>query len=54
MLNADCGKFLSNLKFSSKVTLLAMLPVTRIGTLNVWTSAEHEEVVELFLEALRF
>lgn len=53
MLSAGCSKFLPNLKFSSKVTLLAMLPVTQISTLKVWISAEHEEVVELCLGALR-
>lgn len=53
MLSAGCSKFLSNLKLSSKVTLLAMLPVTLIGTLEVWILAEHEEVVELCLGALR-
>lgn len=53
MLSADCGKFVSNLKFSSRVTLLTVLPVTQIGTLKVWVSADHKEVVELCLGALR-
>lgn len=43
MLSADFDNILSKLKFSSKVTLSAMLPIAWIGTLKVWISAEQRK-----------